>query len=522
IAIGAIPFIGQAIDLYDTLMSAKAWYDQRNVRGTLLENAQFDMLLALIGWIPGPGDGIKKSLRLVNKDPQRFAPVMFDLLRFILRECGINTSPEALLEQVFNPGYLKAQIAEIKAEVLSSSLFEELPDSAQSGIRLTLNLAENQLPLLAAVVDRRVKSWQRVQFNSAAKGSTGGRAKVPPPEHRSPDTSRQGQERHNQGSSQSSLNTIVAEVDPRTLTNEMVGISGEHIADYYCLETLNWNKRGWQAHDQGHDGRWLEQPSKHYIGKLSHRGALYRLADGPNGTGIDAVWRAERASNDNKLYAVIEAKASRDEDRPKFLDRPNNKRKPGIGGLLRDNARDLLKRRARDLIKDPSELLEPMEDDNSSTNQGTTGVAKPGGGSGKRGSSRRGSSRPTQQGHPSSAPASTTGTQQKTPLPIYVQMSHEWIEKNIKQALPPGNVRDEFLLTSTIIYSRHLFYSPYYHPSGSPKRHMEAKLRRSPPSEHTAHDAFHYTEDEIKKAVNKRKKLLREKHGNLPTLKEER
>ncbi|KPY88673.1 hypothetical protein ALO36_04251, partial [Pseudomonas syringae pv. tomato] len=49
---------------------------------------------AVIGWIPGPDDGLKKSLRIVNKDPERYAPVLFDLLRFVLQECGIKTSPE--------------------------------------------------------------------------------------------------------------------------------------------------------------------------------------------------------------------------------------------------------------------------------------------------------------------------------------------------------------------------------------------------------------------------------------------
>ncbi|RMT29141.1 hypothetical protein ALP49_01585, partial [Pseudomonas syringae pv. solidagae] len=77
--------------------------------------------MAIIGWIPGPGDGLKKSLRIVNKDPERYAPVLFDLLRFVLQECGIRTSPEALLEQVFNAGKLTADVDEIITGVKGSS-----------------------------------------------------------------------------------------------------------------------------------------------------------------------------------------------------------------------------------------------------------------------------------------------------------------------------------------------------------------------------------------------------------------
>lgn len=108
IALGAVPMLGQAIDLYDTLESALALY--RAQQDEDKENAKFDLLLAIIGWVPGPGDGAKKSLRIVNKDPQRFAPVLFDLLRRVLHLAGIETSPEALLQGIFDSGYLRAQM----------------------------------------------------------------------------------------------------------------------------------------------------------------------------------------------------------------------------------------------------------------------------------------------------------------------------------------------------------------------------------------------------------------------------
>ncbi|NAT39001.1 hypothetical protein CU661_18485, partial [Pseudomonas syringae pv. actinidifoliorum] len=74
IALGAVPFLGQAIDAYDTIESSIVLYNAESTGGK--EDAQFDLLMAIIGWIPGPGDGLKKSLRIVNKDPERYAPVL--------------------------------------------------------------------------------------------------------------------------------------------------------------------------------------------------------------------------------------------------------------------------------------------------------------------------------------------------------------------------------------------------------------------------------------------------------------
>ncbi|WP_231676846.1 hypothetical protein [Pseudomonas quasicaspiana] len=68
---------------------------------------------AVIGWNPGRGDTLKKNLRIVNKNPQRYATVLIDLLRFVLQECRIKTSPQELLKQVFNAVNLTAELDEI-------------------------------------------------------------------------------------------------------------------------------------------------------------------------------------------------------------------------------------------------------------------------------------------------------------------------------------------------------------------------------------------------------------------------
>ena len=326
IALGLVPFLGQAIDVYDTIESSISLYNAK--KDDDKENAQFDLILAIVGWVPGPGDGVKKSLRLVNKNPDRFAPVLFDLLRFVLQECGIHTSPEALLEEIFNASKLKAQLKDIKEGIEDSSVFQNLPDDAQHAVKTTMTMAMASLPMMVLVVEKRIKKWTKKQPNSSAHVGTTGRAKLAQPGSGQAAGS-QGHARPATGSAGDAVRSQVATVALTEITNEIVGISGEHIADYMCAfgSAFGWGK-DWSAHDAGGKGRWSEgTPGKTKQGKLSAGGkpkephVLYKLGDGANGTGIDAVWRANK-NNGGKPYAIVEAKASRNEDAPKFNRKP--------------------------------------------------------------------------------------------------------------------------------------------------------------------------------------------------------
>jgi hypothetical protein len=161
-----VPFLGQAIDAYDTVESCLTLY--RSETPDAKEDAEFDLVLALVGWIPGPGDGVKKSLRLVNRDPQRFAPVLFDLLRFILSECGIKTSPEMLLEQMFDAAALGSEIDEVMTGVKSSSTFKALPNWTKIAVTTVLADARDNMPRMMGVVEKRLLKWKKVQRNSSA------------------------------------------------------------------------------------------------------------------------------------------------------------------------------------------------------------------------------------------------------------------------------------------------------------------------------------------------------------------
>lgn len=195
-------------------------------------------------------------------------------------------------------------------------------------------------------------------------------------------------------------------------------------------------------------------------------------------------------------------KATRDEDAPKFMRKINNTRKPSITSTLGVNG-----------ITDPSELIEPLEDEGQNSTPNPT--KKKGGG--KAGGGKRGAPSPTGSLPQSSPVASSSNVSQSgAKKTILVQMSREWIEANLAKSV--GDVLARSILVN---YSRHLFFCPAYHPSGSPGAHMQAKLKNLPADQHAKHDALHYDEAEVRAAVNKRKESLRKKHGVLTSLKVE-
>ncbi|POA46986.1 hypothetical protein C1893_17645 [Pseudomonas sp. MPR-ANC1] len=484
IALGAVPFLGQAIDAYDTIESAIVLYNAETTAGK--EDAQFDLLMAVIGWIPGPGDGLKKSLRIVNKDPQRFAPVLFDLLRFVLQECGIKTSPEELLKQIFDAGKLRGELDEIITGVKGSSTFQSLPNWAKTSVVTVLASSRDNMPAMVGIVEKRLVKWKGMQRNSSAASSGSSHPKrAEKPASKDSSVAAKGKD----GASGTHSNQVEASKvglqAPSSILNEGLGVSGEHIADYICAVEFGWGK-DWDGHDKGSDGKWLEGvPSGSKMGKLSAGGSpkakhvLYKLTDGANGTGIDAVWRANPANNGGEKFAIVEAKASRDEDAPRFLRRPNNTRKPGVSSKLGVSGLA------------PSDLIEPIESA-TDTDQSKTPL-------------RSGKNKPILAKNKQSSKPKTRE--------ILVQMSEEWIDRNIKKS-----VRAALAIQVKSSYSRHLFYSPLYHTSLSPKEHASARLNNSNNETHENHKAFHYSEAEIKAFVNKRKKSLIRKHGKLETL----
>lgn len=483
IALGLVPFLGQAIDIWDTVESSIAVYNADTPDAK--EEAEFDLVLALIGWVPGPGDGVKKSLRLVNRNPDRFAPVLFDLLRYILVECGIKTSPEELLSEIFNAGKLRASIADIRRAVKSSSAYRALPVAAQSALMTVLVNAESSAPRMISIVEKRLVKWKKVQRNSTARAGSQGRSTTAPPGAKDSKTATQGDDRSIRAGS---TDTVKGMLVTEALSNADIGISGEHIADYYCAEKFGWGKQ-WNSHDHGGSGQWKgDKPGKTTVGKLSKGGdpkmphVLYKLRDGANGTGIDSVWRAD-GNNQGKPYAIVEAKASVDEDRRKFNRIQTQGKKPaiasklGVGGL------------------GAAALIEPLEE--------SGGIEK------KKKVIKSGKSKPGSSASSQKIGAKKQTKQSAPTTEMLVQMSHPWIKKNIGKAVA-DDIADDIKFKGKKIYSRHLFFSPQYVPSAL--QHSKALRERLPDGEHAVHDAIHYDENAVSNAVKQRINGLKEKH----------
>jgi len=90
-----------------------------------------------------------------------------------------------------------------------------------------------------------------------------------------------------------------------------------------------------------------------------------------------------------------------------------------------------------------------------------------------------------------------------------VQMSHEWIEKNIDRAVPPNIARKITmkLPNGTWPYDRHVLYTPPY--SDSLLVHLGATFENGAAELHDEHAAIHYSAGDVRVAVNKAK--LRER-----------
>ena len=347
------------------------------------------------------------------------------------------------------------------------------------------------LSVMIWAVEKRLVKWKGMQRNSSAASSGSSHPKrAEKPANKDAAVAAKGTD----GASGTHSNQVEASKvglqAPSSILNEGLGVSGEHIADYICAVEFGWGK-DWDGHDKGADGKWLEGvPSASKLGKLSAGGSpkakhvLYKLTDGANGTGIDAVWRANPANNGGEKFAIVEAKASRDEDAPKFMRKLNNTRKPGVASKLGVSG-----------LGDPSTLLEPVENDQDTpTKKNMT---------------------PKTTGRLTASPSRSAKSGKTKSKEVLVQMSIEWILSNLQKAV--GNR----LLAGQVeaSYSRHLFYAPLFHPSASPKEHAEAQLHNTEESKHSSHKAFHYDETEVKAFVNKRKKSLTKKYGALDTLK---
>jgi hypothetical protein len=269
----------------------------------------------------------------------------------------------------------------------------------------------SQLPMMEGIVQRRLMKWKRRQPNSSAHVTASGRPKTPAPQPHDAAVAKEGSHRPVGGAPGQTVNSTLATA-ALEIGNAALGVGGEHIGDYHCAEKLGWGLQ-WDGHDKGGAGRWKAGlPNKEVIGKLSKGGSpkdhgkLFKLSDKSNGTGIDAVWRAN-GRNQSKPYAVVEYKSDFERDMPAFLrKKPGTQRKPGITGKLGVSGVP----KVEDML-----TTEPPE---ATPSPAKTAI--------KRDGAKRGRAKGSQSQAPSTG--SRLASSSKGPI---VQMSREWIRSNM-------------------------------------------------------------------------------------------
>jgi len=495
VALGVLPGVAQAIDVYDTLESI--WRLHSSPKAVDKEEAQFDLVLALIGWVPLVGDGVKKSFRLVNKKPERFGPVLLDVIRNICDKAGIKTDPVAYIDDMLNSGFLSGQLNTAKAGIRDSWLYKELTPTQQGVVDGAFDTLISQLPNFVGIVEKRWKRWKGLQRNNSAQPHLvdAKNKRTDKPGNSDADVNAKGKSTPNAGSTFTSINGEVAMKTLEKIAQKEIGILGEHITDYYLYEKRKWGGT-WHRHDVGGGGEWKQRPDKDHPGKLNEQTLLNQLfAPKAHGTGIDGVWRvpASGLQTGGKRYAIVEAKASKvhvaktNRDKNKV----NVKSKLGTASL---------KEAAEESAPKAEELLEPDVNDETASNRQTV----------QKGNNKKKGKEDKKTSSNLPAPsAKRTETGDNTPHGI-VQMSHEWITQNLTNSVGKSLAED----IKTRGYSRHLFYTPFYTVSGW--QHFEA-LVAADPNNHSAHENHdiwpnhQFDDSQIEKAVKEKTSALQKK-----------
>ncbi|MDD1968838.1 hypothetical protein NPS29_26240 [Pseudomonas putida] len=281
-AIGLVPVLGQMVDARDVI---KGLVEVSDAPDSQL--AWFNLITALIGLVPGGGDAAKRSMRAVKSGAANVDDLTAMIRRFYTGD------PEKLLREVTDLSTLKQ-----KLDALLSN--PRLMNRLSTEMRGQVDSIRNGLDRHFAGFKREMDDWLASGRRTSAQAPIIAKQKhgVPPAKPQSP-----------MGEGQRTRHDVANPVRPnqpnaatqrtarfKQVSNKLLGVLGEHMADYYCQDIKGWG-RGQAAHDQ----------SEINTAKLNDGHRLVQLWPCiPRGRGIDAVWK----TNSGKPYAIIEAKAS--------------------------------------------------------------------------------------------------------------------------------------------------------------------------------------------------------------------
>ena len=337
IAIGVSP-AGIVLDVADLARASYNLYQEKS------DDNYFEVILCVIGFIPGPGDGVKAGLKIVNRKPE----ILFELIRFIMTHCKQYGDPEKWLGEIVNDKKIRELIRSAKSAALDASKHNIDNKYARywidQSIEITFDFLEASISSLIQLLARKILHWKtKVPKTSAdLKISSGGTSRQNASAHdttysgskgsqsggsKASDKASQGKGAQNGGktgkdsskkapqgggkSGKDSGGKTGQEGDGKggkgkslskadissVLKNSHVGGVGEHMADYWAAKQLAVKVN----HDDG------KQPTQ----KLQR--PMTKLHVGVNDQGIDTIWKSDKKNlgiMNTKNYAIIEAKAS--------------------------------------------------------------------------------------------------------------------------------------------------------------------------------------------------------------------
>ena len=522
IATNAFPLFYVAQNVYDTVESIWTVWSVRESQDQLAKlEAGFDLVFAVVGWVPMVGAGVKRTFRLVNHKSEVYGPVLYDILRYVLTKLNIPTSPAELIDKLFEASHVKSTLDSAREQIKKSWAYRHMSTGMQLSFDQAMVWVEANLPYWTAqFLERKLLHWRRKQPNSSAH-AVQERTKETEKPAKVGEDAKQGR---NRGIATPKQGTVNAKLSvSKVLDTKYTGLIAEHIGAYYCLEEMKWGT-GWRSHDKGELGTWQKEPSETVLGRLDSHGKLeHLLTETEKGHGIDAVWRASPANNQLRPYAIVEIKGSLVD---KELKTPGRKKEvSGKLGTIKATAEEAALDAGKvaagqvGLVPPPpsgDRLLEPELDEQAPAKTGSGGPV-PGGsgtkrsGSGARPSGRRGQ-RKTQEDAPKGGemgkdgpPLGKDNPENKPGSGVVVQMSHEWIRKNLPTAV--GKSMDPTIRGAG--YARHLLYIPFF--LRSAREHVTVWESDGPHDGHTKHDLptqYHYHENEVEAAVRKKAKRI--------------
>lgn len=120
-ASNAFPLFYVAQNVYDTSESVWTVWNSRDSTDEMVKvEAGIDLVFAVVGWVPVVGAGVKRTFRLVNHKSDIYGPLLFDILRLVLQRAGVHTSPEELVDKLFDASGLKTVLTGAREHIEKS------------------------------------------------------------------------------------------------------------------------------------------------------------------------------------------------------------------------------------------------------------------------------------------------------------------------------------------------------------------------------------------------------------------